>query len=113
MKGRERLRIEWDPGANQNFDSGHFLKHMHDQLAKEPGGYFVREDGDAKKALAGATKNIETTYEFPFQAHAPSGNYELCGQRTSSLVRNLGATQCPEVAQIETAKDAGIARRCR
>jgi hypothetical protein len=113
MKGRERLRIEWDPGANQNFDSGHFLKHMHDQLAKEPGGYFVREDGDAKKALAGATKNIEATYELPFQAHAPSGNYELCGQRTSRLVRNLGSDPMPRSGADRDSKDAGIARRCR
>jgi len=108
MKGRERLRIEWDPGANQNFDSGHFLKQMHDQLAKEPGGYFVREDGDAKKALAGATKKIEATYEFPFQAHAPLETMNCVANVRPGSCEIWAPTQCPEVAQIETAKMLGL-----
>ena len=33
-------------------------------------GVGVRNDGDAEKAMSGATKKVEATYEFPYLAHA-------------------------------------------
>ncbi|MBA5819714.1 molybdopterin-dependent oxidoreductase, partial [Escherichia coli] len=40
------------------------------QLADKP-GTSARKDGDADAAIAGATRKISATYEFPYLAHAP------------------------------------------
>jgi hypothetical protein len=69
MKGVDALGVSWDPGPNRNFDSDQFLRQMEDAL-NEP-GYFVRNNGNADKALPGAARKVEAVYEFPFQVHAP------------------------------------------
>jgi isoquinoline 1-oxidoreductase beta subunit len=67
-KGRDALKIEWD-------ESGAFKRSSSDimadykKLAATPGAV-ARNDGDATKALAGAAKTLEASFEFPFLAHA-------------------------------------------
>jgi len=108
LKGRDTLKVQWDPGPNAGFDSDHFLSQMVDQLAKRQPGYFVRDDGDARTALDGAAKKIEATYEFPFQAHAPLETMNCVADVRKSSCEIWAPTQCPEVAQSETAKMLGM-----
>ena len=103
MKGRDALKVEWDPGPNANFDSDRFLTQMQDQLA-QPEGYFVRDDGDARKALGSAAKKLEATYEFPFQAHAPLETMNCVANVRKDSCEIWAPTQCPEVVLSETAK---------
>ncbi len=108
MKGRDALKIEWDRGPNAGFDSDHFLAQMQNQLAQPQEGYFVRDDGDARKALALAAKKLEATYEFPFQAHAPLETMNCVADVRKDSCEIWVPTQCPEVAQSETAKMLGL-----
>jgi len=106
MKGREALHVEWDLGPNQHFDSEAFLKEM--EAATSRDGYFVRNDGDAIKALGTAAKTLEATYEFPFQAHAPVETMNCVADVRHDSCEIWAPTQCPEVAQEETAKTLGL-----
>jgi isoquinoline 1-oxidoreductase beta subunit len=68
MKGREALRVEWAPGPAASFDSERFIAGLPAQL--ENATYPVRHEGDADAAMRTASRVIEATYVWPFQAHA-------------------------------------------
>ena len=67
-KGRDALKIEWDEGVNAKLSSASITEKLK-ALAEKPGAD-ARKEGDADKALDGATKRIEAVYEVPFLAHA-------------------------------------------
>ncbi len=68
-KGRDALKIDWDLGPNAGLSSQR-LRRKYAGLAAKP-GLVARQQGDARKALAGAAKTIKAVYELPYLAHAP------------------------------------------
>ena len=62
---REALRVEWDEGAMQNFNTSEMM-HQFRERAKAP-GTSVRKDGDV--ATASVAKKIEAVYEVPYLSH--------------------------------------------
>src|SRR6267142_105236 len=68
MQGRKALQITWDEGPHASESTDWLCKQFLDNAAKP--GKVIRNDGDADAAIAGATKKVEATYEFPFAAHA-------------------------------------------
>src|SRR6185503_558312 len=69
MQGREALAVDWEEGRARDFDSEAFIGRLRDAL--DGPAYVVRRDGDAVSVLAAASRRLEATYVFPFQAHAP------------------------------------------
>ena len=67
-KGRDALKIEWDDATGFKQSSADILAEYR-KLAATP-GKVARNDGDATKAIDGAAKKLEATYEFPYLAHA-------------------------------------------
>ena len=67
-KGRDALDIEWDTAVANTLGSAEILDQYR-ALAKTPGA-MVRSEGDAEKALAGASKRLSASFEFPYLAHA-------------------------------------------
>jgi len=65
--GRDALRVEWDEGSMQTFDTGKMMQDFRERV-KSP-GTSVRNDGDAAAALANAAKKIESVYEVPYLSH--------------------------------------------
>src|SRR5437899_3110709 len=65
--GRDALRVEWDEGSMQTFDTGKMMQDFRERV-KSP-GTSVRNDGDAAAALANAAKKIEAVYEVPYLSH--------------------------------------------
>jgi len=68
IEGRKALEITWDEGPHAAESSAWLRQQFLDNAAKP--GKVIRNDGDADGAIAGATKKVEATYEFPFAAHA-------------------------------------------
>jgi isoquinoline 1-oxidoreductase subunit beta len=66
--GRDALNIEWDASAANTLGSDEILQ-QYKMLAKTPGS-IVRSEGDTDKALAGASKRLVASFEFPYLAHA-------------------------------------------
>ncbi len=67
-KGRDALKLEWSPSMGFRGNSAEMMAEYR-RLAATP-GMPARKDGDAAKAIAGAAKKIEATFEFPYLAHA-------------------------------------------
>lgn len=67
-KGRDALTVEWDDSAAFKMGSDQMLKQYQD-LAKTP-GVQAPGKGDADKAIAGAARSFDASYDFPYLAHA-------------------------------------------
>jgi len=67
-KGRKALDAKWDKGIAPQMDNAFIEKTMMAELDKP--GSKAAENGDAKKALEGAAKKIQSTYFVPYVAHA-------------------------------------------
>ena len=107
MKGREALKVVWEPGPHRDFDSDRLFGVMHDAVLQE--GYFVRGDGDAPTAISSAASKLEATYEFPYQAHAPLEPMDCIADVRKDSCEIWVPTQCPNEAQKETAQMLGLA----
>jgi isoquinoline 1-oxidoreductase beta subunit len=65
---RDALRIEWNDNRAWHGSTAETMAEYR-QLAEKP-GKVARADGDAAKAIAGAAKTLEASFEFPYLAHA-------------------------------------------
>lgn len=68
IKGREKLKIEWEAGPNGGYDSVAYRASL-EAAARKP-GKAVRSAGDVDAALAKAAKKVEAEYYLPHIAHA-------------------------------------------
>lgn len=69
IKGRQQLTIDWDFSQAET-RSSRVLVGEYKALANREGITF-RNDGNAAGALSGAATTVESTYVFPYLAHAP------------------------------------------
>jgi CO/xanthine dehydrogenase Mo-binding subunit len=68
-QGLAALSIRWNDGPNGAISTADVVRGL--TQASRTDGVAARKDGDAAKALAGAARRIEATYEAPFLAHTP------------------------------------------
>jgi len=107
MKGREVLKVVWDPGPHQNFNSEDFFAEMRTAVAQD--GYMVRDEGNAPNAIVSSASKIEATYEFPYQAHAPLEPMNCISDVRKDSCEIWVPSQCPNEAQKEAAQMLGLA----
>jgi|HigsolmetaAR205D_1030408.scaffolds.fasta_scaffold00471_10 isoquinoline 1-oxidoreductase beta subunit len=70
-KALEALPLEWDDGDGAKWRSTEQVRAaVRNELERE-GEKIAKESGDALKALAGASKVVEATYETPYADQAP------------------------------------------
>jgi isoquinoline 1-oxidoreductase beta subunit len=69
FRARRALKVEWDEGSSANHSWAGFAAAAQ-AAARQPGAAVMRQDGDAKKAIAGAAKMVEAAYTYPFISHA-------------------------------------------
>lgn len=82
--GRDKLRVEWDLGANANLSSEQMFREFA-ETAKKP-GLIAKKVGDPDAALGGAAKTITAEYDVPFLAH--------CMMEPLNCVVDLRADSC-------------------
>lgn len=107
LKGREALAVTWDDAAAETRGSEQIIAEML-ALTRTPGPV-ASQRGDIDAALAGGDELVETTYVFPYLAHAPmeplDGFIKWDGK--SADVR-YGA-QLPSLDRTQLAKLLGLA----
>lgn len=97
LKGREALAVQWDDGANRDYDSTKF-KAMMAESARKP-GKVERNEGDVDAALKGAAKVIEREYYIPHGHHAtmepPAAVAKVAGGKAEvwACVQSPGGTR--------------------
>jgi isoquinoline 1-oxidoreductase subunit beta len=67
-KGLAALDIAWDDGENAHISTADIVKQL--EAAANGPAVVARNEGDVAKAMAGAAKTVEATYQLPFLAHA-------------------------------------------
>src|SRR5262249_34865176 len=68
FQGRKKLKVVWDNGANETYDSDQYKKALQ-ETARQP-GKIVRSEGNVEPAFATGGKIIEAEYYVPLLAHA-------------------------------------------
>jgi isoquinoline 1-oxidoreductase beta subunit len=67
---RQKLQVVWDEGPTAAQSTIGFAQKA-EELAKQPPGFSLRNDGNADTALAASAKVVEAAYSYPFISHAP------------------------------------------
>ncbi|TQV85048.1 xanthine dehydrogenase family protein molybdopterin-binding subunit [Aliikangiella coralliicola] len=97
IKGREKLKIEWDHGKNASYDS-----KAHEQVFKqalEKPSTVVRKRGDFNQAKTSANKVVEADYYVGGLIHAPMEPPAATARMTDDGVEVWTCTQTPQTAQ--------------
>ncbi len=97
LEGRRRLVLEWDEGAQADFDSDSYAEELL-KIARAP-ARVVREDGDVDAALAAAETVLEADYQLPFLAHAPMEPPCAVAEVSETGCEVWAPTQNPQAAQ--------------
>ncbi len=98
-QGRKALSVKWDDGANGDYNSESFKKHLL-QTVNAPQTH-VREKGDAVSVLANATDKLIADYYIPHLAQAPMEPPCATAMYYNDRVDVWAATQNPQ-ADMET-----------
>ncbi|MEO6566147.1 MAG: xanthine dehydrogenase family protein molybdopterin-binding subunit [Casimicrobiaceae bacterium] len=104
-KGRDALKLEWDDTGYKGSSADIIAEYK--KLVATPGNS-ARNDGDAAKAIAGAAKKLEATYEFPFLAHAAMEPLNCVVKLTPEGCDIWNGEQFQTVDQMAIAKYTGL-----
>jgi isoquinoline 1-oxidoreductase beta subunit len=102
IKGRSKLKIEWDDGPNGSYDSADYRRTL-ETAARAP-GKVVRKNGDTEAALARAHKRVTAEYYIPHLAQAPMEPPSGTVQVRADGIEVWCSTQAPQVARENLAK---------
>lgn len=69
LQGRKALKISWDLGEHQRFNSDNEFNTFRKNLKQSP--QVVSEKGDIKQGFTDAAHIIEASYQTPYLVHAP------------------------------------------
>src|SRR6185437_9737385 len=108
-KALERLQVQWadTPVARQS--TKQFQRDYAELAARAP-QEIVRRDGDAERALYGAAKVLDASYEYPFLAHVPMEPMNCTAwAKPDGSMEVWAPTQSPGAARTLIAGTLGIA----
>jgi isoquinoline 1-oxidoreductase beta subunit len=108
FQGRKKLKITWDNGANETYDSAAYKKELL-ETAHNP-AKVIRSIGDANSALAAASSAnvVEAEYYVPLLAHAPMEPMVALAEYKDGKVSAWAPTQNPQAVQAIISSELGI-----
>jgi len=107
FSARKQLEVVWEEGqgATQSW-SGFAAKAK--ELSTQSGTEILRNDGDAKAALASAEKTVEAAYSYPFISHASIEPQNCTAWYKDGAIEIWAPTQNPEAGQKIVTATLGI-----
>ena len=108
LKGREKLKVEWDASDNASYESGAYRQSLI-ETARKP-GRVVREIGNVDAEFAKGGKVVEASYYTPMLAHAPMEPPAAVAEFKDGKVVTYANTQNPQAVQDTVAKALGITK---
>lgn len=106
LQGREKLKVDWENGANASYSSDPYRKQM-EATARQP-GKVCREVGNVDAEFAKGWKVVEALYYAPLLAHAPMEPLVAVADYRDGKVVAWTGTQDPQEAQNTVASVLGI-----
>ncbi len=107
FSARKQLKVVWDEGHAAAQSWAGFAAKAND-LATQPGTDVLRNDGDAKAALAAADKTVEAAYSYPFISHASIEPQNCTAWYKDGAIEIWAPTQNPEAGQKIVTETLGI-----
>ncbi|HKP13362.1 MAG TPA: molybdopterin cofactor-binding domain-containing protein, partial [Blastocatellia bacterium] len=106
FQGREKLKVEWDDGANAAYNSADYKKQLQ-ETARKP-GKVARSSGNVDAAFAKGGKIVEADYYVPHLAHASMEPPVAVADVRDDKVTVWTATQNPQAVQSEISRALGV-----
>jgi isoquinoline 1-oxidoreductase subunit beta len=105
FQGRKKLKITWDNGPNESYDSVEYKNELR-ETAHKP-GRLIRGVGDSDKAFP--TENVfEADYYVPLLAHTPMEPMVALAEFKDGKVTAWAPTQNPQAVQAIVSSELGI-----
>jgi isoquinoline 1-oxidoreductase subunit beta len=106
FQGRKKLKIIWDNGANESYDSVEYKKQLQ-ETAHKPGKP-IRNVGDSDKEFTTGSQVFEADYYVPLLAHAPMEPLVALAEFKDGKVTAWAPTQNPQAVQAIVSSELGI-----
>jgi isoquinoline 1-oxidoreductase subunit beta len=101
FKGRDALKVEWDYGKNEGYDSNAFMDEMTSNVQNK--GKVEKSIGNVDDAFKTATKTIEGIYQLPHLAHTPMEVPNAIAWVQGDKCEVWAPIQAPQEARVEVA----------
>jgi isoquinoline 1-oxidoreductase beta subunit len=105
-KGRDALKLEWDEASGFKGSSDAMMDDYR-RLAATP-GKSARNEGEVDKAIDGAAKKLEASFEFPYLAHAAMEPLNCVVKLTEQSCEIWNGEQFQTGDQMTIAKYTGL-----
>jgi isoquinoline 1-oxidoreductase beta subunit len=109
MKGREKLKVEWEPGENAGFDSAAYKQSLLETVRQPQKA--VRNVGNVEAEFAKGGRVHEAEYYVPLLAHAPMEPPAAVADYRDGKVVVHAATQNPQAVQDTVAAALGLDKK--
>jgi isoquinoline 1-oxidoreductase subunit beta len=109
MKGREKLKVEWEAGENASYDSAAYKQSLLETVRKPQ--KVVRNVGDVDAEFAKGGKIHEAEYYVPHLAHAPMEPPAAVAEFKDGKALIYAAAQNPQAVQDTVAAALGIDKK--
>src|SRR5262245_12782033 len=109
MKGREKLKLDWEAGENASYDSAAYKQSLLETVRKPQ--KVVRNVGDVDAEFAKGGKIHEAEYYAPHLAHAPMEPPAAVAEFKDGKVLIYAATQNPQAVQDTVEAALGIDKK--
>src|SRR5437016_1311828 len=108
FQGRKKLKVVWDNGPNETYDSVQYKKELQ-ETARKP-AKVVRSEGDVDSVFAKGGKIMEADYYVPLLAHISMEPMVALADFRDGKLTAWAPTQNPQAAQDIVSKELGIAK---
>ena len=106
FQGRKKLKIDWDNGPNETYDSDQYKKDLQ-ETARKP-AKLIRGQGDVDEAFASMAQTFEADYYVPLLAHASMEPMVALAEFKDGKVHAWAPTQNPQAVQAIVSSELGI-----
>src|SRR5262245_6903980 len=108
QQARAKLKVPWNQGPTAADSTEGFTKRAL-ELSQQTPAIKLYNDGDADRALQGATKTVEAAYYYPFLAHAPLEPQNCTAHYKDGKLEVWVGTQTPREGRQVIAQSLGMA----
>jgi isoquinoline 1-oxidoreductase beta subunit len=106
FQGRKKLKLDWDNGPNETYDSDQYKKDLQ-ETARKP-AKVIRSQGNVDQAFTATAHTLEADYYVPLLAHASMEPLVALAEFKDGKVHAWAPTQNPQAVQAIVSSELEI-----